>query len=329
MPMEAPITLSRRDALVLALAAAAAPTAAGADTYPSRPVTMVAPSGAGGLIDVYTRAIADELRKALHENFLVKDESGAGTTIGTNLVAKAAPDGYTLLMVSDTQAVSETLYANRPYQLLRDLTVVAPLMQADLVLVVNPAVPATNIQEFLALARDRPGRINFGSVGLGSSSHMAGELLKQITGIDILHMGDKDSSDMLSTILLGHTQVLFDAIPTVAPLIASGKLRALATTGEKRSPVLPDVPTFAEAGVDFQTSLWVGCMAPKATPAPVIDLLNRTIVGILNRQDIRDAWRKQDATPMLMSRDEFTAFVQREIDKWALVIKANHMPLIE
>jgi tripartite-type tricarboxylate transporter receptor subunit TctC len=327
--MELPITLSRRDALALALAAVAAPSAAAADDYPSRPVTMVAPSGAGGLIDFYTRAIADELRKALHQNFVVRDESGAGTTIGTNLVAKAAPDGYTLLMVSDTQTVSETLYTNRPYQLLRDLTVVAPLMQADLVLVVNPSVRANNLQEFLALARDRPGRINYGSVGLGSSSHMAGELLKQITGIDILHMSDKDSSDMLSSILVGQTQVLFDAIPTVAPIIASGKLRALATTGSQRSPVLRDVPTFAEAGVDFQTSLWVGCMAPKATPQPVIDLLNKTIVGILSRKDIKDAWQKQDATPLLMTRDEFTAFIQREIDKWALVIKANHMPLIE
>jgi tripartite-type tricarboxylate transporter receptor subunit TctC len=328
--MDLPITLTRRDALVLGLAAVAAPPAAGAaDIYPSRPVTMVAPSGAGGPIDVYTRAIADELRKALHQTFTVKNEPGAGTTIGTNMVAKAVPDGYTLLMVSDTQTVSETLYAHRPYQLLRDLTVVAPLMQADLVLVVNPSVQANNLQEFLALARDRPGRLNYGSVGYGSSSHMAGELLKQIARIDILHLPDRDSSDMLSSILNGQTQILFDAIPTMAPIIKSGLLRALATGGTERSSILPNVPTFAEAGVDFQTSLWVGFMAPQATPQPIIDLLNRTIVGILSRQDIKDAWQRQGATPMLDTREEFTAFIRREIDKWARVIQANHMPLVE
>jgi tripartite-type tricarboxylate transporter receptor subunit TctC len=327
--MDLPITLTRRDALVLGLAAVAAPPAARADNYPSRLVTMVAPSGAGGPIDVYTRAIAEELRKALHQTFTVTDEPGAGNTIGTNMVAKALPDGYTLLMVSDTQTVSETLYAHRPYQLMRDLTVVAPLMQADLVLVVNPSVQANNLQEFLARARERPGRLNYSSVGYGSSSHMAGELLKQITGIDIVHFPDKDSSDMRSSILSGQTQMLFEAIPTLAPIIESGALRAIATGGEQRSPILPDVPTFAEAGVDFQTSLWVGFMAPKATPQPVIDLLNRTIVGILKRQDINDAWRKQGATPMLDTRDQFTAFMQREIDKWAGVIQANHLPLIE
>ena len=188
--MDLPITLTRRDALVLGLAVVAAP-AAGADNYPSRQVTMVAPASTGGPIDVYTRAIADELRGALHQTFTVENEPGAGATIGTNMVAKAAPDGYTLLMVSDTQTVSEALYAHRPYQLLRDLTVVAPLMQADLVLVVHPSVKANNLQEFLALARDRPGRLNYGSVGYGSSPHMAGELLKQITGIDILHLPEK------------------------------------------------------------------------------------------------------------------------------------------
>jgi tripartite-type tricarboxylate transporter receptor subunit TctC len=327
--MDLPITLTRREALVLGLTAVAAPPAAGADNYPSRQVTMVAPSGAGGPIDVYTRAIADELRRALHQTFTVRNEPGAGNTIGTNIVAKAVPDGYTLLMVSDTQTVSETLYAHRPYQLLRDLTVVAPLMQADLVLVVHPSVQAKNLQEFLALARDRPGRLNYGSVGFGSSSHMAGELLEQITRIDILHLPDRDSSDMHSSILNGQTQILFDAIPTMAPIIASGSLRALATGGTERSPILPSVPTFAEAGVDFQTSLWVAFMAPKATPQPIIDLLNRTIVGILSRQDIKNAWQRQGATPMLDTRDEFTAFMRREIDKWARVIQANHMPLIE
>jgi tripartite-type tricarboxylate transporter receptor subunit TctC len=323
--MDLPITLSRRDALALALAAAVAPApAAGADNYPSRSVTMVAPS-AGGPIDVYTRAIAEELRSALHRSFVVKDEPGPGDMISTNLVVHAVPDGYTLLMVSDTQTVSETLYPHKPYQLLRDLTVVAPLMQTDLVLVVHPSVRADNLQEFLALARDRPGRLNYGSPGLGSSSHMAGELLKQIAGIDTVHLPDLDSDMMRRNLLRGDTQFLFDAIPTLAPDIRSGSVRALATGGEQRSPILPEVPTFAEVGVDFQTSLWVGFMAPKATPQPIIDLLNKTIAGILSRPDLKGKWEGQGATPMLMTRAEFTAFIQREIDKWATVIKTNHL----
>ena len=322
-------TLSRRDALVLALATVAGRPAAAADNYPSRQVTIVAPSAAGGPIDVYTRAMADELRKALHQTFFVKDEPGGGTTIGTNEVAKAVPDGYTLLVVSEAQTVSETLYANKPYQLLRDLTAVAPMMQTDLVLVVHPSVQANNLQEFLALARDRPGRFKYGSAGLGSSSHMAGELFKQITGVDIVHWPEKDSSDMRSSILSGQTQILFDAIPSVAPIIRSGALRALATGGTLRSPTLPDVPTFPEAGVDYQTPVWVGLMAPKGTPQPIIDLLNRTVVGIDNRQDFKDAWQRQGAIPTQMTRDEFTAFLQREVDKWAMVIQANHIPLIE
>jgi tripartite-type tricarboxylate transporter receptor subunit TctC len=321
------IPLSRRDALVLALAAASSP-AAGADRYPSRTVTIVAPTAAGAPVDVYARAIADELRGALHQNFFVRDQEGASSTLGTNLVVHAAPDGYTLLVVSDTQTVTETLYAHKPYQLLRDLVVIAPLMQADLVLVVNPSVKANNLQEFLALARDKPALLNYGSAGLGSISQMAAELLKQITRIDILHMPDDDANIMRSNLLRGDTQILFDTVPTLLPLIRSGLVRALATGGEERSPLLPDVPTFAEAGVDFQTSQWIGLMAPKATPQPTIDLLNKTITGILSRPDIKSKWESQGATPMLMTRAEFTAFIQREIDKWATVIKTNHIALV-
>src|SRR5580698_1354677 len=305
--MTLPTAVSRRDAILLALGGVVAGTSSSrADDYPSRPVKIVAPFGAGGPTDVYTRAIANELQKSLGQAFFIEDHPGAGTTLGTDLVAHAAPDGYTLLMVSGTQTVNETLYTQKSYQLMRDLTPVAPLMDTDLVLVVHPSVPAKNLQELLALARAKPGTLNYGSSGLGSNYHMAAEILKSLTGIDIVHVPYKGSTGMRSDILSGQIQMLFDSIPTMAPTIKSGMVRALATSGEKRSPILPDVPTFAEGGVPgFQATLWIGFMAPKATPQPILDLLNSTITGILKRPDVKEAWERQGATPMSMSQQQF------------------------
>jgi tripartite-type tricarboxylate transporter receptor subunit TctC len=321
--------LSRRDAILLALAGVVAATPARADDYPSRPVKIVAPFGAGGPTDVYTRSIANELQKSLGQTFFIEDRPGAGTTIGTDLVAHAAPDGYTLLMVSGTQTVNETLYTEKPYRLMRDLTPVAPLMDTDLVLVVHPSVPAKSLQELLALARAKPGTLNFGSSGPGSNYHMAAELLKSLTGIDIVHVPYKGSTGMRSDILSGQIQILFDSIPTMAPTVQSGMVRALATSGRLRSPILPDVPTFTEAGVPgFQATLWVGFMAPKATPQPIVDQLSRAITDILKRPEIKDAWEKQGASPMVMTQAVFTAFMESEIAKWAKVIETNHIALI-
>ncbi len=328
--MTLPIAISRRDAVLMALTGVVArPTASRADDYPSRPVKIVAPFGAGGPTDVYTRSIANELQKSLGQTFFIEDRPGAGTTIGTDLVAHAAPDGYTLLMVSGTQTVNETLYTQKPYQLMRDLTPVAPLMDTDLVLVVHPSVPAKTLQELLALAKAKPGTLNYGSSGPGSNYHMAAELLKSLTGIDIVHVPYKGSTGMRSDILSGQIQILFDSIPTMAPTVQSGMVRALATSGRTRSPILPDVPTFTEAGVPgFQATLWVGFMAPKATPQPIVDQLSRTIIDILKRQDIKDAWEKQGASPMVMTQAVFAAFMESEIAKWAKVIQANHIALI-
>jgi tripartite-type tricarboxylate transporter receptor subunit TctC len=325
-----PIAVSRRDAVLLALAAViGGASAARADDYPSRPVKIIAPFGAGGPTDVYTRDIAEELQKSLHQAFVIENRPGAGTTLGTDLVAHATPDGYTLLMVSSTQTVNETLYANKPYRLMGDLVPIAPLMANDLVLVVHPAVPAKNLAEFLVLARAKPGALNFGSSGPGSNYHMAAELLKSLTGIDIVHVPYKGSTGMRTDILGGQIQMLFDSIPTMAPMVQSGMVRALGTSGTTRSPILPDVPTIAEAGVPgFQFSQWVGFMAPKATPRPVVDKLNGTITAILSRPDIKAAWEAQGATPMVMTQAEFTAFMAAEIAKWAKVIKSNHIALI-
>jgi tripartite-type tricarboxylate transporter receptor subunit TctC len=328
--MKHQIVISRRQAALLAAAAVVArATAVRADDYPSRPVKIIAPFGAGGPTDVFTRDISEELRKSFHQTFFIENRPGAGTTIGTDFVAKSDPDGYTLLMVSSTQTVNETLYADKPYQLLRDLVPLAPLEENDLVLVVPPALPATNLSELLALARAKPGTLNFGSSGPGSNYHMAAELLKNLTGIDIVHVPYKGSTGMRTDILSGQIQILFDSIPTMAPQVKAGMVRALGTTGTARSPILPDVPTIAEGGVPgFQFTQWVGFMAPKKTPQPILDLLNRTITGILSRRDIKAAWEQQGATPMVMTQAEYTAFMQAEITKWAKVIQANHIALI-
>jgi tripartite-type tricarboxylate transporter receptor subunit TctC len=320
----------RRAIVMVALASAIAVSAARADDYPSRPVKIIAPFGAGGPTDLYTRDIAEELRKALHQTFYIENRPGAGTTIGTDMVAKADPDGYTLLMVSGTQTVNETLYTNKPYHLLQDLVPIAPLIETDLVLVENPSVPAKNLTELLALARAKPGTLNFGSSGPGSNYHMAAELLKNLTGIDIVHVPYKGSTGMRSDILSGQIQLLFDSVPTMAPLIDAGAVRALGTSGTTRSPILPDVPTIAEAGVPgFHATLWVGFMAPAHTPQPIVDLLNRTITTILQRSDIKAAWEKQGAAPLVMSQQEFQTFMAAEVVKWAKVINDNHIATIK
>src|ERR1700742_1039093 len=227
---------------VLALATAlAASLPVHADDYPSRPVKIIVPFGAGGPTDVYARAIAQELQQSLHQAFVLENRPGAGTTIGTDYVAKSPPDGYTLLMVSGTQTVNETLYPHKPYRLMTDLVPVAPLIESDLVLVVHPSVPAKDMGGMIKFARANPGALNYGSSGPGSNYHMAGELLKNLTRNDILS---------------GQVQLLFDSVPTMASMIKAGMVRALGTSGTERSPILPDVPTMAEAGVPgFQATL--------------------------------------------------------------------------
>lgn len=300
--------------------------AAAADTYPDRPVRIIAPFGAGGPTDLYARIVSQELQKALHQPFVVENRPGAGTTIGTDYVAKSAPDGYTLLMVSGTQTVNETLFTRKTYHLMQDLVPVAPLIDSDLVLVVNPSVPAKTLKELIALAKAKPGSLNFGSSGPGSNYHMAAELLMTLTGINIVHVPYRGSTGMRTDILSGEIQILFDSVPTMAPLIAAGKVRALGTSGTKRSPVLPEVPTISEAGVPgFQATLWVGFMAPKGTPQPIINLLNREITRILERPDIVAAWTEQGATPLVMTQPEFASFMQAQVDKWRRVIEANHI----
>jgi tripartite-type tricarboxylate transporter receptor subunit TctC len=314
--------------LAAALGFAAVPANAQdkAQDYPTRTVKLILPFGAGGPTDVYTRSIAEELQKALREPFVIENRPGAGTTIGTEFVAKSTPDGYTLLMISGTQTVNETLFARKNYKLMKDLVPVAPLIDTDLVLVVHPSVPAKNITELLALAKAKPGTINYGSSGLGSNYHMAGELLRNLTGADIVHVPYKGSTGARNDILGGQIQMLFDSVPTMAPMIQAGLVRAIATTGKKRSAILPDVPTLDEAGVKgFQATLWVGFMSPAGTPQPIVEKLNTEISRIVSSPAIKKAWDEQGANPITMTQPQFKAFMEAEVEKWAKLIKANNI----
>jgi tripartite-type tricarboxylate transporter receptor subunit TctC len=311
-------------AVLSAVIASLAPLSARADDYPTRTIRMIVPFGAGGPTDVFTRVIGEELRKALGQPVVLENRPGAGTIIGTTEAAKSPPDGYTLLMVSATQTTVETLNPNKPYRLLRDFVPVAPLMNAELVMVVPPKVPANSLKEFLALAKAKPGQLNYASSGPGSNYHMAAELVKNLAGIDIVHVPYKGSTGARNDIISGQIEMMFDSVPTMAPMIEAGRVRALGTSGRLRSPVLPDVPTLAEAGIPgYEATIWIGVMAPAGTPRGIVDTLNREINKILARPDIQDSWKRQGANPMVMKPEEFGSYIQSEIDRWAKLIQAN------
>jgi tripartite-type tricarboxylate transporter receptor subunit TctC len=309
--------LSGLAALLVALGASAQP-------YPSKPVRIVVPFAAGGPADIYARAIGEKLQGVLGQSFVVENKPGAGSILGTDAVAKSAADGYTLLMMSNTHTVNESLVPDKPFQLMRDFVPVAPVNYSDLVLVVHPSVPAANLREFIALAKSKPGALNYASSGTGTPYHMAGELFKAMAGVDILHVPYKGSSGARTDILGGQVQMMFDAITTMAPNVQAGKLKALGTSGSARSAVLPDVPTVSEAGVaGYDAVIWLGIMAPAATPRPIVERLNAEITKIVNAPDMKAAWGRQGATAMSMTPEEFARFMREDIDKWARIVKIS------
>src|SRR5262247_3028683 len=272
------------------------PTAA--QDYPSRPVRIIVPFGAGGPADVFARVLAQHLSDAFKQSFVVEDRPGAGSIIGTDAVAKSPPDGYTLLVMSNTHTTNESLIPNKPFQLMRDFVPIAPINYSDLIMVMHPSVPAKNLKEFVALAKSKPGQLNYASSGPGTPYHMAGELFKAMSGTDIVHVPHKASGEMRSSVIGGHVQMMFDAITVMAQGVRSGQLVGLGTTGSKRSTVMPEMPTVAEAGVPgYDATIWIGLMAPAGTPKPVIDLLNVEVIKIMNRADVKEAWAKDGAVP--------------------------------
>ena len=308
--------------LALLLAVPLVSSACGAQEYPARIVKIIVPFGAGGPADVTARLIGNALQDSLKQSFVVENRPGAGAVIGTQEVARAAPDGYTLLMMSNTQTANESLLPQRRYELMRDLVPIAPLNSSDLVIVVNPAVPAKTLQEFIALAKAQPGQLNYASSGQGTPYHMAGELFKAMTGTDVVHVPYRNSGEARNGVLGGQVQMMIDAVTTMAPNVAVGQVRALATTGKTRSAVLPDVPTAIEAGVaGYDATIWLGLMAPAGTPQAVLEKLNAAINVAIKRPDIVELWAKQGAVPMSMTTAEFDSYLRGDIVKWAGVVK--------
>src|SRR5215468_3518433 len=264
------------------------PAALLAQDYPTRPVKIIVPFGAGGPADVYSRVLAQHLSEALKQPFVVEDRPGAGSIIGTDAVAKSPPDGYTLLAMSNTHTTNESLIANKPFQLMRDFVPVAGINYSDLVMVIHPSVPAKDLKEFIAYAKTKPGELNYASSGAGTPYHMAAELFKAMSGTNLVHV------------------------------------RPLGTSAARRSTVLPDVPTIAEAGVPgYESTIWLGIMAPAGTPKAIVDLLNAEINKAISRPDVKEAWDKQGAVALVMTPAEFDAYLRKDIEKWAQVVKVS------
>ena len=295
-----------------------------AQDYPAHAVRIVVPFGAGGPADVAARLIGQALQGRFGQPFVVENRTGAGGVIGTVEAAKSPPDGYTLLMMSNTQTANESLLTpeQRKYDLMRDLAPIAPVNYSDLVIVVNPQVQVKTLAEFIALAKAQPGKLNYASSGQGTPYHMAGELFKAMAGIDVVHVPYRNSGEARSGVIGGQVQMMIDAVPAMAPNIGENQVRALATTGKQRSTVLPNVPTAAEAGVaGYEATIWLGLMAPAGTPKPVIDKLNSAVNAMVKRPDIVKLWTEQGAVPMSMSPEEFDKFLRGDIAKWADVVK--------
>jgi tripartite-type tricarboxylate transporter receptor subunit TctC len=283
-----------------------------AQAYPARAVKVIVPFAVGGPADIYGRYIAAKLQDALGQPFVVEDRPGAGSIVGSDVVAKSPPD------------VNETLVPKKPFELMRDFAPITGLNFSDLIMVIHPSVPAQNLKEFIALAKAKPGALNYASSGTGTPYHMAGELFKTMAGVDIVHVPHKGSDQARTAILGGQVQMMFDAIPTMNANARAGKVRTLGTTGSKRSPVTPDVPTVDEAGVKgYEATIWLGMMAPAGTPRPILEKLNAEINKVLASADVKETWGRQGAQPMGMSIDVFDKFLRADVAKWAKVVKAS------
>ena len=295
-----------------------------AQTYPVKTVRVIVPFGAGGPADIYARFLGQRLHESLGQPFVVENRPGAGSIIGSDMVAKSAADGYTLLLMSNTHTVNESLVPKKPFALMKDFTPVTPINSSDLLMVVHPSLPVKSVKELLQLAKSRPKGLNYASSGTGTPYHMAGELFKAMAGVDIVHVPHKSSGEARTSVMSGQVEMMTDAITTMAPIAKSGKVRALATTGTKRSEITPELPTVSEAGVNgYESTIWLGVVAPAGTPRAAVDRLNGEIAKIVSRPDVRKAWQQQGAVPMIMTPGEFERYLNADIAKWAKIVKLS------
>jgi tripartite-type tricarboxylate transporter receptor subunit TctC len=318
------VTFTRRRLAVLAAAATALPAAlriASAQTYPARPVRLIVGFPAGGAADITARLIAQSLSESLGQQVVVENRPGAGTNIGTEAVVRAAPDGYTLLLVSVANTVNATLYEKLNFNFSRDVAPVAGIIRGPLVMEVHPSVPARTVPEFIAFAKSNPGKINMASAGNGTPGHMSGELFKMMTGVDLVHVPYRGGAPALTDLISGQVHVIFDNLPTSIEYIRAGKLRPLALTTGTRSQMLPDLPTVSEFVSGYEVSSWFGIGAPKATPAEIVETLNKGINAALADPKIKARIADLSSVPLAMTPADFTRLVATETEKWAKVIK--------
>jgi len=305
-------------------AASLAAAAAQAQTWPSKPVRYVVPFPPAGATDITARIIADKISGPLGQSVVVENRPGAAGNVGSEFVAKSAPDGYTMLQVTVAQSISATLYAKLNYDLEKDLAPAAMVALVPNVMIVNPSLPAKSVAEFIALAKAKPGKINFASSGSGTSIHMSAEMFKMLTGVDIVHIPYKGSGPALADLLGGQVDVMFDNLTSSIGHIRGGKLRALAVTTVTRYPELPDVPTMQEAGVaGYEATAWFGIMVPKGTPREIAMRINGEVNKALAQVDVKEKLAQQGALARSWTPEEFGSFIHNEIVKWAKVVKAS------
>ena len=307
---------------VLAITSLVLTAGAWAQNYPDRPVKVIVPYQAGGAADTLIRVLGPRLGDLWGQPLVVENRAGASSIIGTEIAAKSAPDGYTLYLATDTPiAVNPSLFANLPYDWKRDFVPVSLLATLNQVLVVHPSVPARNVQELVALAKQKPGQLNVASMGAGSSPHLAAELLKSLAGVDITHVPYKGSPQSVTALIAGEVSLFFVGESTAAPHGKAGKLRALGTTGRNRSEVYPDVPTIGEGVPGFEMGIWFGVFAPAALPDNVLRKLNADLVKALGAKEVRTALSARGFNPQSSTPEEFRALVQRDQDRWTALIR--------
>jgi tripartite-type tricarboxylate transporter receptor subunit TctC len=308
-----------------ALAALLAASQAAAQVYPERPVRIIVPFAAGGSNDVIARILAQRLSDRLGQQFVVEHRPGAGGNTGADFVAKSQPDGHTLLLTAPGPlVVNPTLYAQLPFDAARDFAPVALVAAVPIVLMVHPGVPARDVKDLIALARSEPGKYSFASSGIGATNHLAGELLKNMAGINLVHVPYRGAAPAMNDLLGGHIPMMFDNMPGSLPQITSGKVRALAVAGAERAAVLPDVPTVAESALPgFEASTWFGLVAPGQTPAPVVERLTEAVRAALRAPDVIERFRDLGAAPGTAFGPEFGGYLKAETSKWADVIRKS------
>jgi tripartite-type tricarboxylate transporter receptor subunit TctC len=304
------------------LIAALPAIAADAQSYPSKPIRIIVPFPPGGISDVMSRVFGQKFTDAWNQPVIVENRAGAGGNIGTEIVAKSPPDGYTLVMGSiGTHAVNVSLFSKLPYDPVRDFAPVALVIEADGLLVLHPSVPVKTVKDLIALARARPGQLVYASAGNGTAAHLAGELFKSMAKIDLVHIPYKGNVPAISDLVGGQTSMLFATLPTVLPLAKAGKLHALAVTGAQRNPTVPDVPTMADTLPGFEVTNWIALFAPAGTPGDIVAKLNAEIMRIMRLPDVQSRLVNEGAKFTPNTPSEFAAFVKAEITKWGKVIK--------